>query len=154
MVAWASHALSTNFFRRPKEQNHGLVVDSANEGMHDGAWHSIGHSQDAFFSSSINFHAIFLLQSESRGHHRSTLATFLNPPLNGALDVSLPFGSAGRPWQERPDRASNGRTDGWTGEGGSGQRADGRCAPVARRDVAAAAVALRGDRDGADQSSL
>ena len=93
-----------------------------------GAWHSIGHSQDAFVSSSINFHAIFLLQSESRGHHRSTLATFLNPPLNGALDVSLPFGSAGRPWQERPDRGSNGRTDGRTegrgGEGGdSGQTA-------------------------------
>ena len=39
---------------------------------------------------------------------------FSTLPLNGALDVSLPFGSAGRPWQERPDRASNGRTDGRT----------------------------------------
>ena len=34
-----AQALSTNFFRRPKEQNGGLVVDSANETMRDGAWH-------------------------------------------------------------------------------------------------------------------
>ena len=34
-LSCSQHELS----RRLKEQNRGLVVDSANEGMHDGTWH-------------------------------------------------------------------------------------------------------------------
>lgn len=84
--------------------------------------------------------------TEQRSPHFST-----SPPQrrSGRLIAVRERGPAVVAGEERPDRATGGGTD-----GRSGQRADGRCAPVARRVAATAAVALRGDRDGADQSSL
>ena len=67
---------------------------------------------------------------------------------SGRLIAVRERGPAGRGRRDLTARRADGR---------SGQRADGRRAPVARRVVvaaAAASVALRGDRDGADQSSL
>ena len=85
--------------------------------------------------------------TEQRSPHFST-----SPPQrrSGRLIAVRERGPAGRARGRRDLTARR-------ADGRSGQRADGRRAPVARRVVvaaAAASVALRGDRDGADQSSL